>query len=285
MNNPSSYAVKNALTIDIEDWFHILELEHPLPIEKWLEQASHVEKNTLCILDILRRYEVKATFFVLGWVAQHFPDLIREIEGDGHEIATHGYSHQLVSHQTPEEFKRDIDRSLKYLSQATKNPVVGYRAPGFSITRQTFWALDILLELGLKYDASIFPIERNHGGYKHFKDEARWIMTDKGNRIFEVPISCNTFINRKFYLLGGGYFRLTPYWIIKAGIKQLNRQRKSAVIYLHPREFDPLHPRLKMSKKRAFMSYVNLSQTELKFEKVLGNFKWHRIDEIWNYNM
>ncbi len=274
-------AVDNILTIDVEDWFHILELPSEIPVKDWIKLENRVLTNTLSLLDLLRRYNAKATFFVLGWVAQYCPDLIKEIERQGHEIATHGYSHRLVHSLTPEEFAQDINLSLEYLSRVSSKPIRGYRAPGFSLTEDCSWALDILLELGLSYDASVFPLKRNHGGYENFAEEAGFVTTPKGKEILEVPVTCNNVLGKKLYLLGGGYFRISPYWMIESGIKQLNQQGKPAMIYLHPREFDPLQPRLEMSKVRSFMSYVNLHQTETKLEKVLRNFQFNSIENIW----
>jgi len=272
---------KNALTIDVEDWFHILGLGKSMPVESWRSHTSLVEKNTLKFLSLLKKHNAKATFFVLGWVAQHFPDLVREIEIQGHEIGTHGYRHELVFDQTPDQFKRDIDLSLEYLIRTVRQPILGYRAPGFSITNDALWALDILLEAGLQYDASIFPMSRNHGGYKQFGNRAGWLETPKGHQIFEVPVSCNRVLGRKVFLLGGGYFRLAPYWAIALGIRQLNKAQQPAVVYLHPREIDPTHPRLKMNLKRTFMSYVNVHTTTKKLEKILQTSSWSSISDIW----
>jgi len=273
--------IENILTIDVEDWFHILELPSEIPIKDWRKLENRVVNNTLSLLNLLNRYNAKATFFVLGWVAQYYPDLIREIEQQGHEIATHGYSHQLVHHLTPQEFAQDISFSLEYLSRVVKKTIRGYRAPGFSLTKECSWALDVLLELGLSYDASVFPIKRNHGGYENFIEKAGLVNTPKGRKILEIPVTCNEILGKKLYLLGGGYFRISPYWVIESGIQQLNKQGKPAMIYLHPREFDPLQPRLEMSRKRTFMSYVNLHQTESKLEKILSNFKFNSIENIW----
>ncbi len=275
-------AVENILTIDVEDWFHILELPSEIPVKDWIKLENRVLKNTLSLLNLLRSYNAKATFFILGWVAQYYPDLIREIEKQGHEIATHGYSHRLIHSLTPEEFAQDISLSLEHLSRVTSKPIRGYRAPGFSLTEDCLWALDILLELGLSYDASVFPLKRNHGGYENFVEEGGFITTPKGKQILEVPVTCNNVLGKKVYLLGGGYFRISPYWMIASGIEQLNQQGKPAMIYLHPREFDPSQPRLEMSKVRSFMSYVNLHQTENKLERILSNFQFNSIENIWN---
>jgi polysaccharide deacetylase family protein (PEP-CTERM system associated) len=273
--------VENVLTIDIEDWFHILDIGSTPSIEEWSKLESKVTKNTQVILDLLNKHDTKGTFFVLGWVAEHFPDLVREIERQGHEIGTHGYSHELVYNLTPNEFRRDVARSLEVLARITSRPILGYRAPGFSIAHSSLWALDILVELGLQYDASIFPMSRNHGGLPGFSGEAVWLTTPLGHKILEIPVTPTTLFNKKVYLFGGGYFRLAPYSAIAAGIAQLNNQGKPALVYLHPREFDPQHPQLKMKPSRSFTSYVNLHKTHSKFERMIQDFKFNSIEKIW----
>lgn len=271
--------VQNVLTIDVEDWFHILNLSSTPPLKVWSQLESRVVSNTLHILDLLSIHKTHATFFVLGWVAEHFPDLVREIERRGHEIGTHGYAHELVYNLTPNQFRTDVGRSLDHLSRVTSRPILGYRAPGFSITPASIWALDVLVELGLRYDASIFPIKRNHGGFPEFSGETGWITTPKGNRILEVPVTPMDLFGKKVYLFGGGYFRLTPSSMIAAGIRQLNATGKSAMVYLHPREFDVNHPRLKMNHFRRFTSYINLKETTSKFTTILEEFKFNSIEK------
>ena len=273
--------VENVLTIDVEDWFHILDIGSTPSIEEWSKLESKVTKNTQAILDLLNKHDTKGTFFVLGWVAEHFPDLVREIERQGHEIGTHGYSHELIYNLTPNEFRRDVARSLEVLARITSRPILGYRAPGFSIANSSLWALDILVELGLQYDASIFPMNRNHGGLPGFSGEAVWLTTILGNKILEIPVTPTTVFNKKVYLFGGGYFRLAPYSAIAAGIAQLNNQGKPALVYLHPREFDPHHPKLKMKPSRSFTSYVNLHKTHSKFERMIQDFKFNSIEKTW----
>ncbi|WP_293127414.1 XrtA system polysaccharide deacetylase [Microcoleus sp. bin38.metabat.b11b12b14.051] len=273
--------VENVLTIDIEDWFHILDISSTPSIEDWHKLESKVTKNTEVILDLLNKHHTKGTFFILGWVAEHFPDLVREIAKQGHEIATHGYSHELIYNLTPNEFRRDVARSLEVLARITSKPILGYRAPGFSIANSSLWALDILVELGLQYDASIFPMNRNHGGLPGFSGDAAWLTTTQGNTILEIPVTPTTLFNKKVYLFGGGYFRLAPYSAIAAGIEQLNEQAKPALVYLHPREFDPKHPKLKMNFYRSFTSYVNLHHTHSKFERMIQDFNFNSIEKIW----
>ena len=283
-NIPKS-SVENVLTIDIEDWFHILDIDSIPSIQDWHKLESTVTKNTQVILDLLNKYHTKGTFFVLGWVAEHFPDLVREIAKQGHEIGTHGYSHELIYNLTPNEFRRDVARSLDVLERITSRPILGYRAPGFSIANSSLWALDILVELGLQYDASIFPMNRNHGGLPGFSGDAVWLTTAEGNKILEIPVTPTTLFNKKVYLFGGGYFRLAPYAAIAAGIEQLNNQGKPALVYLHPREFDPQHPKLKMNPYRSFTSYVNLHKTHYKFERMIQDFKFNSIEKIWQISI
>ena len=285
LENIPKTSVENVLTIDIEDWFHILDIGSMPSIQDWHKLESTVTKNTQVILDLLNKYHTKGTFFVLGWVAEHFPDLVREIAKQGHEIGTHGYSHELIYNLTPNEFRRDVVRSLEVLERITSLPILGYRAPGFSIANSSLWALDILVELGLQYDASIFPMNRNHGGLPGFSGDAVWLTTAEGNKILEIPVTPTTLFNKKVYLFGGGYFRLAPYAAIAAGIEQLNNQGKPALVYLHPREFDPQHPKLKMNPYRSFTSYVNLHKTHYKFERMIQDFKFNSIEKIWQISI
>lgn len=232
-------------------------------------------KNTLLILQILASFDTKATFFILGWVAQYFPDLVTEIEHQGHEIASHGYSHELIYNMSPNQFHRDVSLSLDHLSKVTNKKILGYRAPGFSLTHRTLWALDILMDLGFKYDSSIFPMRRNHGGFENFYDQPTLMETPKRNMILEIPITPISCLNQKIYLLGGGYLRLFPYYLISLSLKKLNRQAKKGLVYLHPREIDSSHLRLEMSKYRKFISYINLNTTKIKLEKLLQEFKFY----------
>jgi polysaccharide deacetylase family protein (PEP-CTERM system associated) len=279
-------SLKNILTVDVEDWFHILEIPSFLPLQTWLDLESRVVSNTLLVLDLLDNYQTKGTFFILGWVAENFPDLIREIDKRGHEIGTHGYSHELVHNLTPDRFRRDVCLSLEHLSSLTSRQIFGYRAPGFSISSSTLWALDILLELGFSYDASIFPMKRNHGGFPEFSANNNWIVTPQGNRILEIPVTSmiNCF-GKKVYLFGGGYFRITPYSIVRQAMSYLNEQGKQVLVYIHPREFDAKQPRLKMNLNRAFMTYVNLNKTQAKFESILQEFSFNSIENIWNLSL
>lgn len=270
----------NMLSIDVEDWFHIIGLPSTPPLERWTHLESRVEANTLSLLNLMERHHTRGTFFVLGWVAQHFPDLIKEIERRGHEIGTHGYNHIPVNSLTPEKFRRDVGRSLDCLSKTVKKPIRGYRAPGFSLSRTEAWAWDILLELGLQYDSSLFGIKPTELAGKSGFQTIAWMPTPHGARILEAPLIALPFMGQSLYFFGGGYMRLTPYKLIASGIRHLNRAGESAMVYLHPRELDTLQPRLPMNPLRRFMCYVNLRTTSDKMEHLLSEFRFESIGRM-----
>jgi len=270
----------NALTIDVEDWFHILDLEDGCTMADFAAMESRVEKNTTKLLRILREFNVKGTFFVLGWVAENFPDLIREIHREGHEIASHGYSHTLCYEMSTEDFRQDTLKSICILEELTGERILGYRVPGFSIGSENLDVLDILLDLGFKYDSSIYPGTRGHGG---FPGAPRYIYqqsTPKGKRILEMPSSCFNIFGKNVAFAGGGYLRLFPYSVIKRGIYHYNKDGHPVNVYLHPREIDPNHPRLEMPLHRKFKSYVNLRSTETKLKALLRDYRFGRAKDV-----
>jgi len=225
--------IKNILTVDLEDWFQwSLELFDGIrDREGIVRPTGRVVKNAQMLLSILEKYDTRATFFVLGTVAESFPSLISEICGHGHEIATHGYSHKLVYKQSEEEFREDLRMSLHVIESITGDKVWGYRAPYFSITEDSLWALKILREEGLKYDASVFPLKRKLYGVRDIDK----ITIDK---IVELPVSKISLFGYEFPFGGGGYLRLYPYGLTKWAIKKLNKQKKAAMVYIHPYEID-----------------------------------------------
>jgi polysaccharide deacetylase family protein (PEP-CTERM system associated) len=267
----------NLLTIDVEEWFHLLGIPAVPPEDAWGGLETRVVQNTLRLLEILERHHVTGTFFVLGWVAKRFPELVREIDHRGHELATHGFGHQLLSTLTPQAFRDDVQRSLDTLAPLSSQPIRGYRAPGFSLMPETLWALDILLELGLLYDASLFPSK-----WRKVPNEAAqgYLTTPKGARILEFPATPVRLAGLDFFVSGGGYFRLAPYPLIAAALRQNGHSGKSNMVYLHPRDIDPAQPRLPMSPLRHFMSYINLSQAEAKFDRLLSEFAFVSIFEM-----
>ena len=271
----------NLLSIDVEEWFHTSALDPYIGIDQWDSLDSRLAPNLHSILEILADLEIKATFFVLGWVAERQPNLVREIAAQGHEIASHGYRHRLIYDLTPEKFKDYLARSKKGLEDIIGRPVMGYRATSFSIVKKSWWALDLIREAGFLYDSSIVPI-----GYHDLYgiDGFPRYPSLQANGIMEIPPSTLRILGRNIPL-GGGYFRLLPYWLTKAGIKRINREGQPAMIYLHPWEMDPHCPRVQnVDLRTRFRQYVNLHRTEARFTKLLADFHWGPVIDYFNAN-
>ena len=273
--------MKNILTIDVEDYFQVENFKEHISYEEWEDYNCRAVESTELILNILNEYNVQATFFVLGWIAEKYPKLVTKISRAGHEIATHGYYHQLVYKQTKEEFARDLDKSISLLTDITNQSILGYRAPSFSIVNDSIWALDIIKEAGLKYDASIFPIQ-GHDRYGVKEMEPSIHELESG--LYEVPPTTVRFFGKRWPAAGGGYFRLFPYWLTKYFINRLNtRRNRPAVVYLHPWEFDPEQPRIEEADLFSkFRHYVNLHKTEEKFKQLLEDFEFTSIQNYLN---
>lgn len=262
----------NLLTIDVEDWFHTSALESYISREQWDAQESRIERNLIQLLDVLHQREIKATFFILGWVAARYPQLVKDIAAAGHEIASHGWRHQLIYHLDPTTFQDYTRRAKQLLEDITGQEVLGYRATSFSVVKKTLWALDIIKEAGFRYDSSIFPI-RHHDLYG-MADVPRFPFRHD-NGLLEIPPSTVTVGGKNIPFGGGGYFRLYPYPLTKAMIKAVNRQGYPAVIYLHPWELDPECPKLKgLDRRTGFRQYVNLHKTAGRLERLLADFQF-----------
>ncbi len=286
-----SQPVTNYLTIDVEDYFHVSAFEKISPPESWAARECRVEKNTDLILQILDEYGVKATFFILGWVAEHYPQLVRDIARQGHEIACHGYLHQRVGLQNREKFREDIRHAKSLLEDQAGRPVIGYRAPSYSITRQTSWAFDELIDAGFSYDSSIFPMRHDFYGIPDWprfsgyavKRQGVWVAAEKPQQgekaIREVPITTLHLWGKNLPIAGGGYFRLLPYRITRWGLRHINLQeQRPFVFYLHPWEFDPNQPRMVgATAKSRFRHYLNLQRTEKRFRCLLRDFQFSPI--------
>jgi polysaccharide deacetylase family protein (PEP-CTERM system associated) len=307
--------VINALTIDVEDYFHIHALSAVIRPDDWDSFEPKVEQNTYRLLDLLDSVKVqnsefrtqnpessrtRATFFVLGWVAERFPGLVKEINARGHEIACHGYGHQRIHTQTRQEFKEDARRAKEILENIIGNEVIGYRAPTYSINENTIWALEVLFELGFRYDSSIFPIKHDFYGLpeaprfpfyidftdgdilsqfqkpKYLNDMDFKVDSHAPGSFIEFPISTIRLFRRNLPCSGGGYFRLLPYWLTKWGFKSPNeRNSNPKIFYIHPWELDPEIPRInEASGLSKFRTYVNLSKTEARFKRLLSEFKF-----------
>jgi len=266
----------NLLTIDVEDWFHILDAPEGAPDRpEWSALESRVESNTHRLLDLLDSANAGATFFVLGWVAQQFPRLIRTIHERGFEVGSHGHDHVLVHQLTPEEFTEDLRRSLAAIQDATGQPVTSYRAAGFSITPKEKWAFDILGDHGITVDASLFPGTHGHGGFPLNSCAPFLLRTSQGTVLREFPIAATRIGGRTVAFGGGGYLRLLPLRLLHRWIRQLNAEEVPATIYLHPREIDPAQPRMdQLPWIRRFKYYVNLDTTETKLKSLLAQHRF-----------
>jgi polysaccharide deacetylase family protein (PEP-CTERM system associated) len=260
----------NLFSIDLEDWFHILDHEAAPKLAQWGEQESRVEANTQRLLDELERADVRCTFFVLGWIAEHHPELLQRIASAGHEVASHGYAHGLVYEQSRDAFRDDIRRANDAIEAAVGTRPVGYRAPGFSIRSDSEWALDILAEEGFEYDSSIFPAERSHGGLPG----AQALPSRLPNGLREFPVSTVDMRLRRVAYLGGGYLRLFPAPLILRWARDQRARDEALVLYLHPRDIDFEQPRLDLGLLRNFKSYVGLRGCLDKVHQLLAEFDW-----------
>ncbi|PSF11749.1 XrtA system polysaccharide deacetylase [Marinobacter shengliensis] len=272
--------IRNALTIDVEDYFQVAALAEAVKYDDWSSMEYRVEANTDRILGLFETAGVKATFFTLGWVAERSPNLVKRIADAGHEVASHGYSHQLIYNQTPDVFQEETIRSKAILEDILGEPVTGYRAASYSITNQSRWALDILAEQGFTWDSSIFPVHHDRYG---MPGTPRWphrLMTDKGYELAEFPLSTLKLPGYTLPIAGGGYFRLFPYWFSKFGLGSINRQGKPFVFYLHPWEVDPGQPRLDVKWFSRFRHYNNLDVCEQRLAKLLRHFRFTTMSSV-----
>ena len=266
--------IKNALTVDVEDYFHVSAFAKSIKLSDWDTQPLRVEKNTQRLMDLFDEAQVKATFFVLGWVAERNRSLVCEIAERGHEVACHGYSHQLIYNQTPEVFRDETVRSKALLEDIIQQPVIGYRAASYSITRKSMWALDILAEAGFQYDSSIFPVRHDRYGIPDAEETPHQLETPQGHSLVEFPLSTAKIFNYRLPVAGGGYFRLYPYSLSKAGLKQINRRQQPFVFYLHPWEIDPEQPRIEAGWFSRFRHYNNLDKCEYRLQRLLTDFEF-----------
>lgn len=267
-------AIQNALTVDVEDYFHVSAFAKSISRNAWDKHPLRVEKNTHRLLDLFDDAQVKATFFVLGWVADRNRTLVREIAERGHEVASHGYSHQLVYNQSFEVFREETIRSKSLLEDIVQVPVKGYRAASYSITRDSLWALDVLAEAGFEYDSSIFPVRHDRYGIPDAKEEPHLLKTPQGRSIIEFPLSIAKILKYKLPVAGGGYFRLYPYLLTRAGLRQVNSRKLPFIFYLHPWEIDPDQPRIEAGWFSRFRHYNNLEKCESRLQQLMQDFQF-----------
>jgi polysaccharide deacetylase family protein (PEP-CTERM system associated) len=266
--------IVNAITIDVEDYFHVTAFEQTIAREAWNGFESRVCRNTERLLDMFEEIHVHGTFFVLGWVADRFPELVRRIAKGGHEIASHGYEHRLLYAMTPALFRDDLRRAKTAIESAAGRPVLGYRAPSFSVTTQSLWALDILAEEGYLYDASVYPIHHDRYGLPNAPRHPHEIAT-RGGSIWECPAATVRWAGMNMPFGGGGYFRILPYRWTWTALKWVNHyERRPAICYLHPWEIDPDQPRIPGPMLNHVRHYGNLAYTEPKLRRLLRDFSF-----------
>lgn len=276
-----STPIRNAMTVDVEDYFQVSAFAAHIPRESWETMPCRVERNIDRILALLDEKQAKATFFTLGWIAERYPAMVKHIVSNGHELASHGWAHQRVSDQKPQEFLDDIVRSKALLEDISGQKVLGYRAPSFSIGSKTLWALDLLEEAGYRYSSSIYPIQHDHYG---MPDAPRFAFYPKNNGgLLELPITTACLFKRNIPAGGGGYFRLWPYTFSHWLLQRINHLEKhSAIFYFHPWEIDYEQPRQQgINAKTKFRHYFNLRHMEGRIKALTRDFSWDRMDRIF----
>ena len=272
--------MKNALTVDIEDYFQVSAFEKVIDRSDWENLPCRVEQNTEKVMQVFADHGVKGTFFILGWVAQRYPELIKRIAEQGHEVASHGWDHVRIINMTPEQFREDVIKTKEILEELSGTKVYGYRAPSYSIGSSNLWALKILQETGHKYSSSIYPIHHDLYGMPH---APRFAFYPNDLDLIEVPVTTTKVLGKNFPCGGGGYFRLLPYFWSKRAIKKVNTiDGQSTVFYFHPWEIDPQQPKQKNTTlKTRFRHYTNLSKMEQRLNQLLRDFSWDRMDNVF----
>jgi len=276
---PRDPEVVNALSIDVEDWFQVSAFAPHIDRADWDRLPCRVERNVDRLLELLAGSEARATFFTLGWIAERYPQLVRRIHAAGHEVASHGYGHLRASEQTREQFRNDIRSARALLEDQAGAPVRGYRAPSFSIGRDNLWAFDELAEAGYRYSSSVYPVAHDHYGMP----EAPRFPWQVREGLTEIPVTTARMAGRNWPAGGGGYFRLAPYAVSRWAIARVNREdRRPAIFYMHPWEIDPGQPRMNgVGFKTRFRHYLNLERTERRLGRLLDDFRWGRVDQVF----
>jgi polysaccharide deacetylase family protein (PEP-CTERM system associated) len=274
-----SNRIVNAFTVDVEDYFHVQAFAESIRPNQWDDYESRVVKNTHRILKLLDDHQVRGTFFILGWVAEKHPSLVRDIQKSGHEIGCHSYWHRLIYQMTPEEFRNDLRQAGQAIEHITAEPVTAFRAPSFSITQQSLWALDVLIEEGYRHDSSLFPIRHDTYGIPNAK-RLPFCYEGSGGSLLEFPLSVRRIWKYSFPLAGGGYFRLYPIRLTLHCLRHINQHEKNPfAFYIHPWEIDPDQPRIKASLRSQFRHYQNLRSTESKLMRLLKTFRFGTLSE------
>jgi polysaccharide deacetylase family protein (PEP-CTERM system associated) len=269
----------NALTVDVEDWFQVSNFDGLVDRSAWADMESRVEANTRRLLDLFDTHGVRATCFVLGWVADRHPGVVREIRDRGHEIASHGFGHELVYRLDPERFAADLGRSVEAIGSACGVRPAGYRAPSFSIDRRNPWAVDVLLEAGFEFDSSIYPVRHPRYGVPEFPRVPCRLRGSDGRALREFPLTTLRILGRNLGASGGGYLRIFPPAVIETAFRRMNEAGEPAVLYLHPWEIDPGQPRLPVRGLGRLTHYTNLAGTEARLSRLLRRFRFGTMTE------
>lgn len=272
--------IRNAMTVDVEDYYQVSAFERYVDKSKWNSWPVRVEDNTLRILDLFKRHRVRGTFFILGWIAERHPDLVKKIDQDGHEVASHGWEHIRVNTQTPAAFRADVDRTRKLLQDLSGQPVLGYRAASYSIGADQSWAWEQLAQAGHRYSSSIVPIRHDLYG---IPDAPRFTFKTAFDDLLEIPITTIPVAGRNVNCGGGGWFRLFPYSFSRWALSRVNRvDGEAGIFYFHPWEIDPEQPRPDgLGLRTRFRHYLNLDKTFERLQRLLTDFRWGRMDEIF----
>lgn len=270
----------NALSVDLEEYFQVSNFDRVIARRSWDTLPSRVADSTRRLLDLFDRTECRATFFVLGWVAERHGGLVREIAARGHEIACHGYGHELVYEIGAERFREDLERARDVIEDAVGEKVRGYRAPSYSVTRRSLWALEILAELGFEYDSSIFPIRHHRYGIPEFTREPVRVALPSGSRITEFPLSTVRLLGGNFPIAGGAYLRFLPAALFRMGFSRLVSAEQPTVLYLHPWEIDAGQPIQRVSRKVRINHYYNLGRMESKLAGLLDRFPFASLHDV-----
>ena len=271
----------NAFTIDVEDYFQVEALAHVIPRDRWPTMEYRCERNVARLLELLDEHQVKGTFFILGWITERSPQLVRDIAAAGHEVACHGLSHKLIYRQSREEFRQETVRSKRLLEDLIGQPVEGYRAASFSIVKSSLWALDELIDAGFSYDSSVFPVRHDTYGMADAPLQPFEITAPSGRKLLEFPMSVARWGRVRLPVSGGGYFRIFPYWLTRSSLMRINRrEQRPFVFYLHPWEIDHGQPRIRAKLKSRLRHYTNLSRCEARLKRLLSEFRFASMREV-----
>ncbi|HET9888050.1 MAG TPA: XrtA system polysaccharide deacetylase [bacterium] len=276
--------MKNVLSVDVEDWFQVSNFEGVVPRDSWDSQPSRVERNTRRLLDLFDGAGARGTFFVLGWIAERYPALVREIRNRGHDLASHGYGHELVYRLNPQSFATDLLRASSAIESAGGAAPKGYRAPSFSIDRRSFWAFDVLAQQGYAYDSSVFPVRHPRYGVPQFPRTPIRVRTSAGHLLAEFPLTTARLFGRNVGAAGGGYLRILPLAVLERAFAAMNETGEPACLYVHPWEIDPEQPRLRVKGLGRFTHYTNLDRTEGRLKHLLQRFEFAPMEECLRHS-